>query len=76
MSGAPRPAALRSPIGRLILLGEQIVMQAIISGRCPLLSCGGEGGQHAAGCLIGEALTFDPLVRRRAQIAREDRDRG
>jgi len=66
VSGAPRPPALRSPVGRLILLGEQIVTQAIASGRCPLLSCGGEGGQHVAGCLIGEALLHDPLVRRRA----------
>lgn len=70
-----RPGAVRSPIGRMILLGEQVVTQAIASGRCPLLSCGGEEGHHAPNCLIGEALRFDPTVRRRVGMS-EELDRG
>lgn len=69
------PPARQSPIARLVRIGERIVDQAIETGVCPLLSCRGEGGQHVATCLIGEALRFDPVIRRR--LEREDeQERG
>lgn len=61
----------KSPIARLIMIGQQAVNQAIAGKPCPL--CLFPAGQHKPGCLVGEALLEDPLVASQARAAKERR---
>lgn len=58
----------RSPIGRLILIGQEAVNMAIGGKPCPL--CEYRQGEHKTGCLVGEAILRDPVVAAQAKAAK------
>jgi hypothetical protein len=76
--GVPRPGALRSSVGRMILIGQQTVRRVISGAACPLCDVGGvlPPGTHVDGCLVAEALLHDPVVVAQARAAREGERHG
>lgn len=63
-----------SPVTYEIRIGIA-VLNAVLSGdECPI--CKRPSGDHARGCLVGEAIINSPLVAARARAAREKRSNG
>lgn len=60
----PRP----SPIAYLIRIGQATLDHVLVGGPC---ICKRPNGDHAEGCLIGEAILHDPNIARRARAAKE-----
>lgn len=60
-----------SPIRRLIAIGQWVVDRVLAGAPCPV--CGCRPGDHTRGCLAGEAILEDPVLREQARATKDGR---